>query len=220
MKPFLLCIVPAALLLSAACGPGKPSVTEPSRTLPKGVPQELNYDNVSLLLEDMDRFVKALKPLNLEAAQRVDARFNGVTFQTVQPPLFVNVYPDPANKRVVFLIFPKDPKTGSTYLLHFDKKLPVVNEDTIEVQIRTRNPEEPLTCLLDQPDPQAYVDQVRTHLFSVRYLLFKRFLQSGTFDFDGLSIPTYRQRGYPFIVFDLGKAELNDNTAKLTCECR
>lgn len=218
MKPTSLLIL--GFLLCLSCGPGKPAVTEPSRSFPKNSPQELSYDNVSLLLEDMERFTRALKPLDLEAAQRVNDRYSEVSFRTKEPPLFVNVYPDPANKRVVFLVFPRDPKTGSTYLLLFDKKLPVINESTVELQIRTRNPEEPLTCLLNHPDPQSYIDEVRSHMFTLELTLYKKFLQSGTFDFDGLTIATYRQRGYPFIVFDLMKSQLTDNTAKLSCECR
>lgn len=217
---FLLILAAPAMLLALACGMGKPAVTEPSRTLPKKVPQELTYDTVSLVLEDMERYVQSLKPLDLEAAQKINDRYSGVIFQTRQAPLFVNVYPDPASHRVVFLVFPKDPKTGTTYLLQFDKKLPVIKESTLELQIRTRNPEEPLTCLMDHPDPQAYIDEVRSHLFTVQYTMVKRFLGSGTFDFDGMTISTYRQRGYPFIVFDLQKTDLFDNTAKLHCECR
>ena len=213
-------ILAAAVWLATSCGPGKSAITEPSRTFPKNTPQDLNYENVSLLLEDMERFTKALKPLDLDAAQRINDRYAEVTFQTKQAPLFTNVYPDYANSRVVFLIFPKDPKTGSTYLLQYDKKLPVINESTVEIQIRTRNPEEPLTCLLNHPNPQAYIDEIRSHLFTVQLTLYKRFMQSGTYDFDGLTIATYRQRGYPFIVFDLMKSELTDNTAKLSCECR
>lgn len=174
----------------------------------------------ALLLEDMERFVKSLKPLDLEAAKGIDSRNSGVLYKLDQAPLFLNVYPDPANSRVVFLVSPKDPKTGANALLTFDKKLPVINESTVEIQIRTQNPDEPLTCLLNQPDPAAYVEDIRSHMFSMRYTLTKRFLQSGTFDFDALHLATYRQRGYPFIVFELVKAELNDTTAKLSCECR
>ena len=209
-----------AAIFLVACGPSAPQISEPSRTFPKGKPVDLNYENVSLILEDMERFTKALKPLNLEAARKINDRYTGVQFQTLQKPLFINVYPDTENKRMVFLVFPKDPATGSSYLLHFDKKLPVVNSDTIEIQIRTRNPEEPLTCLMDHPDAVTYMQEVQSHLFTARYVLYKRFLQSGTFDFDALTITSYRQRGYPFIVFELLKAELTDTTSKLTCECR
>lgn len=220
MNRRLIVIASISLLIFLRCGPDKTKISEPSRTFPKDVPQELNYDNVSLLLEDMERFVKSLKPLNLESAKHVDSRYSGVLFKVDQAPLFLNVYPDPANARVVFLVSPKDPKTGSNALITFDKKLPVINESTVEIQIRTQSPDEPLTCLLNQSDPAAYVDAVRAHLFSIRYTLTKRFLQSGTFDFDALHLTTYRQRGYPFIVFELVKAELTDTTAKLSCECR
>ncbi|HSE39185.1 MAG TPA: hypothetical protein VLH08_00345, partial [Acidobacteriota bacterium] len=133
---------------------------------------------------------------------------------------FVNVYPDVDNKRVVLLIAPKDPATGASYLLKFDKKLPVVNMDTIEVTIRLPDPEEPLTCWMSMSDPSKYVAEVQSHLFTVRYKLYKKFLQSGTFDFDALTLPTYRVRGVPFIVFDLDETELTDTTAKISCKCQ
>ena len=219
MKNPAVCIL-LLVLVFAGCGPSGPVISEPSRTFEKGKPQDLTFENVSLILEDMERFTKALKPLNLEAARKVNDRYTGVQLQTQLKPLFINVYPDTENKRMVFLIFPKDPATGSSPLLQFDKKLPIVQASTIELQIRTRNPEEPLTCLLDHPDPVTYMQEVRSHLFTSRYILFKRFLQSGTYDFDALTITSYRQRGYPFIVFEMLKAELTDTTSNLTCECK
>lgn len=203
-----------------ACNRKDTKTVEPDRNLPKDKPLELNYDTVAMLLEDMHRYAQALRPLDRERIHRIDGWYKGVHFITQQKPLFNNLYPDPANGRVTFLLEPKDPDTGSTYLLKFDKKLPIVNSDTIELQLRTQNPQEPLTCRLPMKEPEAYVQDVRTHLFTVKYLLYKRFLGSGTFDFDGLTIPTYRTRGYPFIVFDVIKADLIDTTAKLTCECR
>lgn len=203
-----------------ACDRKDTKTVEPDRHLPKDKPLELNYETISMLLEDMHRYAEALRPLDRKKIQRVDSWYKDVRFVTQQKPLFNNVYPDPANGRVTLLLTPKDPDTGSTYLLKFDKKLPVVNSDTIELQLRTQNLEEPLTCRLPMKDPEAYVQNVQSHLFTVKYLLYKRFLGSGTFDFDGLTIPTYRTRGYPFIVFDVIKADLIDTTAKLTCECR
>lgn len=192
----------------------------PAKSFPKGVPQSLNYETTTQIIEDMQRFQKALKPLDIERAKAIDERYKGVFFELQVKPLFVNVYPDPPNKRVVFLIVPKDPVTLETYLLKFDKNLPVVNMDTVEIQIRLRDQESPLTCLMPHENSDAYVQEVQSHLFTVKYKLYKKFLQSGTFDFDGLTIPTYRKRALPFIVFDLDEAELTDTTAKLSCKCK
>jgi hypothetical protein len=197
---------------------GKSNVAE--KAFPKGTPQELNYDNVTLLIQDMQQFSKALRPLNHEKAKSIDERYKGVFFEQKAKPLFLNVYPDVDNKRVVFLISPKDPATGSNYVVKFDKNIPIANSNTVEVIVRLPDPEGPLTCWMSMNDPGAYVSEVQSHLFTVRYKLFKKFLQSGTFDFDALTIPTYRTRGMPFIVFDLDDAELTDTTAKLSCKCQ
>jgi hypothetical protein len=190
------------------------------KSLPKGTPLELNYENVTILIEDMQRFSKALRPLNAEKAKAIDERYKGVFFEQKAKPLFLNIYPDIDNKRVVFLIAAKDPATGSNAMLKFDKNLPVANSKDIELQIRLPDPEEPLTCWLSMEDPGKYVSEVQGHLFTVRYKLFKKFLQSGTFDFDALTLPTYRPRGVPFIVFDIDDAELTDTSAKLSCKCQ
>jgi hypothetical protein len=210
------------LILAAAAGCRTDKTeTEPEvKSFPQGVPQKLTYENVSILVQDMQSFSKALKPLNVQTANKIDERYTGVFFEMEQKPLFLNVYPDPENKRVVFLIAPKDPSTGASPLLRFDKNLPIVNTSTVEIQIRTQSPEEPLTCLLSVNDPDAYIADVQNRLFTVRYKLYKRFLQSGTFDFDALTIPTYRQRGYPFIVFDLADSELVEATTKQSIPCR
>jgi hypothetical protein len=216
----LIAAVSLVVFCFAGCNRKNNNPPEADRHFPKDKPLELNYETVSILLEDMQRYVRALKPLDREKLKRIDGWYKDVRFVMQQKPLFNNVYADPANGRVTFLLTPKDPDTGSTYLLKFNKKTPVVNSDTVEVQLRTQAPEEPLTCRLPMADPAEYVQGIRTHLFTVKYLLYKRFLQSGTFDFDGLTIPTYRTRGYPFIVFDVIKADLIDTTAKLNCECR
>jgi hypothetical protein len=193
---------------------------EKIRPFPKNIPLALDAQIVSTVLKDMERFVKALRPMDSVRLKQLDDRYKDVRFLTQQKPLFTNVYPEPSGKRVIFLLVPKDPETGTTYLLHFDQELPVVKSKVLELQLRKINPEDPLTCYLSPPDPNAYIQDVRSHLFSVRYILYKKFLQAGSFDFDALSIPTYRTRGYPFIVFDIVKGELIDTTAKLTCECR
>lgn len=202
------------------CNKERTEEKPPAKSFPKGVPQSLNYETTTQIIEDMQRFQKALKPLDIERAKAIDERYKGVFFELQVKPLFVNVYPDPPNKRVVFLIVPKDPVTLETYLLKFDKNLPVVNMDTVEIQIRLRDQESPLTCLMPHENSDAYVQEVQSHLFTVKYKLYKKFLQSGTFDFDGLTIPTYRKRALPFIVFDLDEAELTDTTAKLSCKCK
>jgi len=192
----------------------------PTKSFPKGVPQNLNYETTSQIIEDMQQFHNALKPLDIERAKAIDERYKGVFFELQVKPLFVNVYADPPNKRVVFMIVPKDPVSLETFLLKFDKNLPVVNMDSVEIQIRLRDQESPLTCLMPHENSDAYVQEVQSHLFTVKYKLYKKFLQSGTFDFDGLTIPTYRKRGLPFVVFDLDEVELTDTTAKLSCKCK
>lgn len=217
---FFVAAISLIVLSPLACN-RKETTVEPDRNLPKDKPLELNYETVSMLIEDMHRYALALRPLDRQKIQRIDSWYKGVRFVFQQKPMFSNVYADPANGRVTFLLIPKDPASGSNYLLKFNKKLPVVNTDTLELVLRTqKNPDEPLTCRLPMKDPEGYMKEVRTHLFTVKYFLYKRFLGSGTFDFDALTIPTYRTRGYPFIVFDVIKADLIDTTAKLTCECR
>ena len=191
----------------------------PAKSFPKSVPQKLTHENVSMLIEDMQRFHKALRPLDANRAKAIDERYKGVFFELDAKPLFVNVYADPPNKRVVFLIVPKDPITGENYLLKFDKNLAVVNDKTVEIQLRLKDNEAPLTCLLPHQDPEAYVQEVQSHLFTAKYKMYKKFLQSGSFDFDALTITTYRKHTWPFIVFDLDEAELTDTTAKLSCKC-
>jgi hypothetical protein len=208
------------LLLTGCKNQNQNQPEEKLRPVPKNIPLALDYQIVSVVLKDMERFIKALRPLDGARLKEIDDRYKDVRFLTQQKPLFINVYPEPSGKRVIFLLVPKDPDTGTTYLLHFDKELPIVKSKVLELQLRKINPEEPLTCHLSIPDPNAYIQDVRSHLFSVRYILYKRFLQAASFDFDALTIPTYRTRGYPFIVFDIVKAELIDTTAKLTCECR
>ncbi len=192
----------------------------PSKTIPKGTPVEINYENVSILIDDMQRFSKALRPLKSDKITAIDERYKGVFFEQKAKPLFLNIYPDLDNKRVVFLIAPKDPATGSNFMLRFEKDLPVVTSKEMEIQIRLTDPEAPLTCWMSMADPGKYVSEVQSHLFTVRYKLFKKFRQSGTFDFDALTIKTYRTRGVPFIVFDLDDAELTDVTAKTSCKCQ
>ncbi len=216
-------IIFVGLILALAvpgCNKEKSKEELPAKSFPKGVPQSLNYETTSQIIEDMQRFHNALKPLDHKKAKAIDDRYKGVFFELQMKPLFVNVYPDSPNKRVVFLIVPKDPVTLENYLLKFDKNLPVVNMNTVEIQVRLRDQESPLTCLMPSQDSDAYVQEVQNHLFTVRYKLYKRFLQSGTFDFDGLTIPTYRKRAFPFIVFDLDETELTDTTAKLSCKCK
>jgi hypothetical protein len=191
----------------------------PAKSFPKGTPQKFTYENMSMLIEDMQRFHKALRPLDANRAKQIDARYKGVFFEIEAKPLFVNVYSDPQNKRVVFLIAPKNAATGENYVLKFDKNLPVVNMNLAEIQLRLKDNEAPLTCLLPQENSDQYVQDVQGHLFTVKYKLYKKFMQSGSFDFDALTITSYRKHAYPFIVFDVDEAELSDTTAKQSCKC-
>jgi hypothetical protein len=191
----------------------------PAKNFPKGTPQKFTYENAAMLIEDMQRFHKALRPLDANKAKAIDDRYKGVFFELDAKPLFVNVYSDPPNKRVVFLIAPKDAATGENYVLKFDKNLPVVNMNMAEIQLRLKNNEAPLTCLLRWENPDEYVNGVQGHLFTIKYKLYKKFMQSGSFDFDALAITSYRKHAYPFIVFDVDEAELTDTTAKQSCKC-
>jgi hypothetical protein len=182
-------------------------------------PQNLNYETVSHILQDMSAYTTAVKKLDNAALQKLDKSYQGVTLTTEQKPLFLNVYPDQGGGRVIFLLVPKEPSTGSNYLLTFDRKLPVIDSETVELQVRTRDPEKPLTCSVQVADTAAYMTEYPSHQFVARYFFTKKFLQSGTYDFDALTVPSYRTRGYPFIVFDYAKAEVVDQTANLTASC-
>lgn len=196
---------------------GQPGSSTPA--FAKDKPHELNFETVSRLIQDMNQYNDSVKKLDHSKIQALDGRYQGVHFTVQQKPLFLNVYPDPAGGRVIFLLVPKDPTTGSNYLLTFDKKLPVVDAETIELQVRTKDPEKPLTCTLPVTDTAAYMTAYPTHQYVVEYQFTKKFLQSGTYDFDALTVPSYRQRGYAFITFDLAKVQVKDQTANSTAEC-
>ena len=209
----------AALLF--ACGGQKEAEKQPpaAPALATNQPQPLTYELVARIIQDMSSYNNAVKKLDNAVLQKLDKSYQGVTFTTEQKPLFLNVYPDQASGRIIFLLVPKEPSTGSNYLLTFDRKLPVIDAETVELQIRTKDPEKPLTCSLPVADTAAYMTEYPSHQFVARYYLTKKFLQSGTYDFDALTVPSYRTRGYPFIVFDFAKAEVLDQTASLTASC-
>ena len=203
-----------------SCGDKKDQGSKASTpAFPKNAPQALGYENVSRILQDMKHYSEAVKKLDQPTVQTVDQNYQGVVFQTRHKPLFLNVYPDPAGGRVIFLLMPKDPTTGSNYLLTFDKKLPVIDNDTVELQIRTKDPEKPLTCTLEVADAAAYMTEYPTHDIQVEHTVRKRFLQSGSYDFDALTVPGYRTRGYMYITFDLMNSEVKDLTSNLTAKC-
>src|SRR5262249_39819583 len=148
--------------------------------------------------------------------QQIDNTYQGVKFRLKETPLFLNVYPDNANGRVVFLLSPKDPMTGTNYQISFQKNLPVIDANTVELQFRMTNPEAPLTCMLKTADPEQYIKERQDHTYEVTYLLAKRFVQSGTYDFDALRVTSYRHNGLPFLVFDLQSTEVKDVTTSQT----
>lgn len=201
------------------CDSKKDAGKETATTFPEGSTQNLTYENVSKILQDMHRYNAAVQKLDNSTLQQLDRNYQSVTFRTDQKTLFLNVYPDPAGGRIIFLLVPKEPSTGANYLLTFDKKLPVIDSETVELQVRTKDPEKPLTCTLAVPDTAAYMTEYPSHEFVAQYHFKKRFLQSGTYDFDALTVPSYRSRGYAFITFDLLKAEVKDQTANLTATC-
>lgn len=197
----------------------KKSQNEPAtKPFPKSIPQPLNYENISVLIEDMKQFSQAVKAVNRKAVGELDARYLDVYFETVQQPLLLNLYP--ANNGILHIVVPKDPKTGSDYVLRFDKKLPVIDSNEVILELRTSSPDAPLTCPIPIADFTAYMKEYRTHKFEVRYKLYKRFSQSGTYDFDALTYPAYRAKGLPFIVFDIVSAQLTDHTANVTADCK
>lgn len=197
---------------------GKPEGTVKSGT--PGPPRNLDYSTVSAMATDMKAFATAIQSREEKTLQEVNDRYAGTLFQLELKPLLYNVYPATTGNQVVFVIYPKDPKTGSDYHLQFDKKIPAADSDTIEIQIRDKDPNVPLHCEMTLPDPKSYVKEYETHDIVGRYTLSKQFLQSGTYDFDALLYPSYRIHGYPFIVMDLVKAELIDRTVNATTACR
>jgi hypothetical protein len=222
MNKIFLSPVVVMLVFCCACGGQKGTQNQVSSTpsFQKNTPQDLSFDTVSKILKDMKLYQDSVHKLDQNALQSLDKNYQGVIFKTEQKPLFLNVYPDAANKSVIFLLVPKDPTTGSNYLLPFEKKLPVVDTNMIEIQVRTKDPDKPFNCTLQVPDPAAYMSEYASHQLVARYEFTKKFLQSGTYDFDALTVPSYRTRGYPFIVFDYAKAEVVDQTANLTASCR
>ena len=209
-------------LLCAVCLSGcgeKGKDQDATKAFNKGSAQSLSYETVSTILQNMKQYSQAVKKLDQPTINGIDENYKGVRFTTQQKPLFLNVYPDPAGGRIIFLLVQKDPNTGSNYLLTFDRKLPVIDSETVELQIRTRDPEKPLTCSMPVKDTAAYMTEYPGHDIVAEYQFTKQFLQSGTYDFDALTIPSYRQRGYAFITFDLRQAEVKDQTANLTATC-
>lgn len=215
------CCVIVLLTIFFACGGEKENAKQPATTpeFTTKTPQNLNYENVARILQDMSTYITAVKKLDNAALQKLDKSYQGVTFITEQKPLFLNVYPDKGGGRIIFLLVPKEPTTGANYLLTFDRKLPVIDSETVELQVRTKDPEKPLTCSLPVADTAAYMTEYPSHQMITRYFFTKKFLQSGTYDFDALTVPSYRTRGYAFIVFDFVKAEVVDQTANLTASC-
>ena len=206
-------------LVWVGCGNQQgPALT--TKAFPKGAPQPLTYENVEILISDMDAFAAAVKKLDQQAIRTIDARYDGVQFEMDQPALFLNVYPDAAKTRVIFLLVPKEPKTGANYLLSFDKKLPVIDAYGVEAQMRYDNPEKQFICMMNVPDPVTYVQEYGSHTLVAHYVMKKRFFQSGTYDFDSLRFESYRSAGNAFIVFDPISIELKDTTANLTCTCK
>jgi|GEM_PF-3508401 len=217
MKKLSFVLLLAASVISCDGQNAQKGYSKPS--FPKDSIQQLNEQTVSAILKDMKVYLEAVQRLDDRVLKALDNDYQGVIFQTEQKPLFLNAYPDVASGLIIFLMTSKDPATGSNYLLTFSKELPVVNDKTVELQVRTRDPEKPFTCAMTVPDANAYMSEYQSHEMVARYGLTKRFLQSGTYDFDALTVPSYRQHGYAFITFDFHEAEVVDKTANLTANC-
>jgi len=216
--PVLTMLFILFLAIVSCGGPDKSKATV--KSTPAGPPKKLDYGTTSSLVTDMKSFATAIQSRDEKVLRQVDDRYNGSLFELEMKPLLYNVYPDPTGKSVVFLLYPKDPRTGSDYRLEFDRKLPATDTETIEIQIRTKDPNTPLNCIMNVPDPKTYVKEYESHNIVARYTLSKQFVQSGTYDFDALLYPSYRLHGLPFIVFDLMKTELSDHTVNATTSCR
>lgn len=214
----LVIVILTLFIVSCEKEPSKSSSF--GKALPKSNPQDLNYENVSILLNDMKIYSDAVRALDQDTLRTANDRYVDVYFQLDGAPLVFTTSSDAAHGQAILILAPKDPQTGSNILLKFDKKLPVVDSDTLELDIKTKNENETFTCAFSAADPAGYLNEFRTHDLSVRMTLYKKFLQSGTFDFDALTVTSYRLHGYPFVVFDLVKVELTDKTASLSTQCR
>ena len=219
-KAALLVILLLVVPVLSGCKKEKKREAGAVKIFPKNVPQSLNYENVSTLIGDMKEFSQAVKSVNQKEVQEIDGRYQDVYFETDQQPLLLNLYPDHANGKVIHVVVPKDPRTGSDYVLNFDKNLPIINSKKLLLELQTSSPEAPLTCPMEVTDLSTYMKEYRDHKFRVRFKLFKQFSQSGTFDFDALVYPVYRSKGLPFLNFDILSAELTDLTANSTVLCK
>jgi len=219
VKRFFLLILIGSVCFTISCKKGFQQ-SDLAGKFPKSTPQELNYANTSALLKDMRTFAGAVKKLDQDTIKGVNDSYVDVYFYTKRKPLFTKIYPDPAGDKVYFIEYPKDAETGSNIVLKFPQKLPIVDSDQLEVQLLSADPQQPLTCTLPIPNAAAYVQDAEKHEFEAQYQLYKRFFQSGTYDFDALSVQSYRTHGYPFIVFELVRTTITDKTANVKFECR
>src|SRR6185369_3544701 len=145
----VLLVAPVLLVLALFCCKQAKTTVGSGKTFPAGKPVPLNYETVSSLITDMDQFASAVKALDDQTIKVIDARYKDVQFELVQPPMITNTTPDTANSKVSFLFSPKDPKTGSNYVLAFDKKLPVIDSTTVEIQLRGDEPQFSINCQMD-----------------------------------------------------------------------
>lgn len=192
------------------------------KSFPPNVPQGLTYENIAVILQDMQRYQEAVKKLDSKRIQAIEDRYRRTLFGIQETPLLTYVYPDPPYSRIVLMMMPKDSKTGADWIYNYDKPLPVIHSKSVEIKIRDKDPNNPLVCLLKVPDTTAYMNEYEqeSHKYFVRFYVRKHFSGSGTFDFDAMTIPSYRPHGVPFIVFDLDRAQLTDQTVQKTIDCR
>src|SRR5207247_6782398 len=162
-----------------SCG-GTNKAQNSAKSAPAGPPKKLDYAMTASLVTDMKSFATAIQSRDEKVLQQINERYSGALFELDIKPLLYNVYPDPTGKAVVFLIYPKDPRTGSDYRLQFDRKIPAAATETIEIQIRTKDANTPLNCIMNVPDPKTYVKEYESHDIIAHYTLSKQFFQSGT----------------------------------------
>ncbi len=217
---FAVLLIAQIVILPGCKKEDNKEASAPSKVFPKNLPQPLDYPTISAMISDMDRFSRAVKAVNHKEVESIDERYRDVYFETQQQPLLLNLYPDPTNGRIIHLVVPKDPKTGSDYVLHFEQKLPIIDSNSVLLELHPPTTDAPLSCPMQLTDIAAYMKHYQDHKYEIRYKLSKRFSQSGTYDFDALRFPAYRSKGLPFIVFEIVSAQLTDLTTKQTIDCK
>ncbi len=190
-----------------------------TKIFPKNSPQPLNYENISIVLKDRKQYFDSVKNRDQKLLREIDQRYEDVYFEFRSRPLLRNLYPDPEKGRIIHIVEVKDPETESDFVLQFDKKLPVIDSNSISLALRLSIPNGLLLCPMEISESSGYVDEYRNHEFQIRFRLFARFSPSGSFGFDPLpeSTAVAARNG---LFFEIVEAELSDLTANIVSACR